>query len=198
MIEAIIFDMGGVIMRTQDHAPRRALAERLGLGYEELALGIFDGPQSLRAQLGEITAEDFWKAAGAMYGMEPQALMAEFFKGDIIDHELVAAIRSYRARYKTGLLSNSFSDLRYWMTEDWKIADAFHQIVVSAEVKMRKPDPAIYAYALAQLGVHPQTAVFVDDLAVNIEAAQKVGLHAIQFSTREQTLAELQTLLGAA
>lgn len=197
-IEAIIFDMGGVIMRTQDLAPRTALAERLGVTYKDLALRVFDGPESRSAQIGEITAEDFWKAAGALYGMESPAFMAEFFKGDIIDHELVAAIRGYRSRYKTGLLSNAFSDMRYWITEDWKIGDAFHNMVISAEVKMMKPDPAIYTYALEQLGVQPAAAVFVDDLPVNIEAAQNVGMQGILFSSREQALADLQALLGPA
>lgn len=196
-IEAIIFDMGGVIMRTEDLAPRAALAQRLGLSYRDLAVRVFDGPESRSAQMGEITAEEFWVAAGALYGMTSKDFMAEFFKGDIIDHELVAAIRALRSHYKTGLLSNAFSDMRYWVTEGWKIADAFHDMVISAEVRLMKPDPAIYAMTLQHLGVKPAAAVFVDDQPVNIEAAVQAGMRGIVFKSRQQALGELHTLLDA-
>jgi epoxide hydrolase-like predicted phosphatase len=196
-IEAVIFDMGGVIMRTEDLAPRTALAERLGTTYQDLALRVFDGPESRRAQIGEIRAAEFWRQSSALYGMTAEPFMAEFFKGDIIDHELVNAIRGLQARYKTALLSNAFDDLRYWVAEDWKIADAFHTLVISAEVKMMKPDPAIYAHALKEIGTRPEAAVFIDDLPVNIAAAQQAGMHGIVFKTRQQALAELSALLAA-
>lgn len=197
-IEAVIFDLGGVIMRTEDPGPRAALAERLGMTYRDLAIQVFDGPESRRAQVGEISAEEFWMATSAKYGVPYDFFFADFFKGDQLDQVLIAAIRGLRARYKTGLLSNAFSDLRTWIEKEWKFADAFHDMVVSAEVKMMKPDPAIYAYSLKKLGVDANAAVFVDDLAVNVEAARQAGMQAIQFQNREQALAELHAILDAA
>jgi FMN phosphatase YigB (HAD superfamily) len=68
-------------------------------------------------------------------------------------------------------------------------------MVISAAVHMIKPDPAIYHYTLRQLQVAPQEAVFVDDSRPNVEAAAALGIHAIQFTTREAVLQELETLL---
>ncbi|MEX2161750.1 MAG: HAD family phosphatase [Anaerolineales bacterium] len=193
-IQAILFDMGGVIMRTDDQTPRAKLAARLGLSYADLATQVFSSDHSNRAQLGQISAGEFWAATSARYGMTPQAFIADFFRGDLIDRELVTAIRKLKARYKTGLLSNAFDDLRSWV-EEWKFTDAFTTLVISAEVKMMKPDPAIYAHALRQLDVAPAAAVFIDDVPANIEAARQAGMHGILFASRQQALAELQVLL---
>jgi epoxide hydrolase-like predicted phosphatase len=197
-IEAVIWDLGGVIMRTDNREPRAALAARFGLSDTDLARRVLDGPDSTRAQLGEISAQQFWDSAGAVYGMAGHDFMNSFFGGDILDHELVAAIRAFRPHYKTGLLSNAFSDLRYWLKDEWKFADAFDAMVISAEVKLMKPDPAIYALALNQLGVQPQAAVFIDDMQANVTAAQQAGLHGILFKSRQQALGDLQAFLDGA
>lgn len=195
-INAVLWDMGGVIMRTENHAPRLALAKRIGVDHREMARLIFDSEESRRAQLGEIPARSFWDATGDKYGLSPMDFMADFFKGDIIDYDLVQEIRKLRSRYKTGLLSNAFSDMRFWMKE-WKIEDAFDQILISAEVKLMKPDPAIYSLAINQLGVKAQETIFIDDAAANIEGAKQAGMQGIQFISRDQTLADLQAILDS-
>lgn len=181
-------------MRTEDHAPRLAMAQRIGVDLREMVSLVSDSEESQRAQIGEIPAREFWDSAAARYGLGYEEFMTDFFKGDIIDHDLVDRIRKLRPRYKTGLLSNAFSDMRYWLGE-WKIEDAFDTILISAEVNLMKPDPAIYALAANQLGILPQEAVFIDDLATNIEAATQVGMHGIQFSSRQLALGELEALL---
>jgi len=193
-IKAVIWDMGAVIMRTENHVPRLALAERIGVDYREMARLIFDSEKSLRAQLGEIPVRTFWDAAGARYGLSYKEFITEFFKGDIIDQELIQSIRKLRRRYKTGLLSNAFSDLRYWVNE-WKINDAFDHMLISAEVNLMKPDLSIYSLAIKHLGVEAQEAVFIDDVPANIKGAKQVGMKGILFTSREQTLTELQAIL---
>jgi epoxide hydrolase-like predicted phosphatase len=195
-IKAVIWDMGGVIMRTENQAHRIVLAQRIGVDPREMARLIFDSEESRRAQLGEIPARVFWDAAGTRYGLSYEEFMTDFFKGDIIDQELVQGIRKLRPRYKTGLLSNAFSDMRHWVTE-WKIDDAFDQILISAEVNLMKPDLAIYSLATRQLGVEPQETIFIDDVAANIEGAKQVGMQGIQFTSREQALSDLQAILGS-
>ena len=182
-------------MRTENHAPRIALAERIGADYREMSRFIFNSEESRRAQLGEVPARTFWDAASSRHGLSYEEFMTEFFKGDIIDQELVSSIRNLRQQYKTGLLSNAFSDMRDWVGE-WKIGDAFDHMLISAEVNLMKPDPAIYSLATTHLGVEPQAAIFIDDVAVNVEAAKQAGMLGIQFISREQTLNELQKLLN--
>ena len=58
----------------------------------------------------------------------------------------------------------------------------FRDIVVSGEVKLLKPDPAIYFLALDRFRLNPREALFVDDRAINVEAAEAVGMHAHLFT----------------
>jgi epoxide hydrolase-like predicted phosphatase len=194
-IKAIIFDLGGVILRTEDQAPRSALGARYGLSYYDLSMQVFDGPESRSAQVGGITSREFWDAASAKYDMEHPDFMDEFFRGDQLDWELISVIRDLHGKYKTALLSNAFDDLRGLIENDWKFHDAFDVIVVSAEVKMMKPDPRIYTHTIGLLEVEPSEAVFVDDVPANIEAAQKTGIHGVRFRSRQQALADLQAFL---
>lgn len=71
--------------------------------------------------------------------------------------------------------------------------DRFRDIVVSGEVKLLKPDPAIYYLALDRFGLRPDEALFIDDRAINVEAAQAIGMHAHLFTDA----ADLQSRLGA-
>jgi putative hydrolase of the HAD superfamily len=82
------------------------------------------------------------------------------------------------------------------VAETWKFADAFDEMVISAEVGLVKPDPRIYQLAVDRLGVAPADAVFIDDFSRNVEGAQAVGLHAIHFRNPQQARRELEDLLN--
>ena len=56
--------------------------------------------------------------------------------------------------------------------------DLFEQVWYSNEVKMRKPDPKIFEYALAQANLRPEETMFLDDLQQNVDAALSVGIQA--------------------
>ncbi len=184
-------------MRTVDPSPRRRLAERLGLPLETLVRAIFDSESARQASLGQIRAEQHWQQVMQDLGLSPQQaepIATEFFQGDAMDEDLVGFIRSLRPVYRTALISNAWSDLRDFLIRQ-RIADAFDEIVVSAEVGLMKPDPRIYDLALQRLGVAPQEAVFLDDFGENVEAARAIGMHAIQFVEPQVALQELKQLL---
>jgi epoxide hydrolase-like predicted phosphatase len=197
-IQAVIWDLGGVLVRTEDYAPRQALARRFGMTLAEIEEFVFSGESGERAQRGEISVEQHWENRRKALGLDPtemQAFRAEFWGGDRLDTDLVAYIRRLRLDYKTGLLSNAFSDLRRVVTETWKFADAFDEIVISAEIGLVKPDPRIYRLAVERLGVAPAAAVFIDDFLHNVEGARTEGLKAIHFQNPDQARYELENLL---
>ena len=70
--------------------------------------------------------------------------------------------------------------------------DRFRDIVVSGEVKLLKPDPAIYFLALDRFRLRPDEALFVDDRAINVEGAKAVGMKAHLFTTAEDLRARLE------
>lgn len=198
-IQAIIWDLGGVLVRTEDYGSRLALATRLGqdrLALEDL---VFGGDSGHAAQSGRVALAEHWLNVMRQVGLTQDDLLAfqaEFFGGDVVDYALIDYIRSLRGRYKIGLLSNAFSDLRQLIAERWKFPDVFDDLVISAEVGMMKPDPRIYALAVARLGSTPEGTVFIDDFTRNTTAAQDAGLHAIHFRSPTQARQELEALLN--
>ena len=73
-IRAVIFDLGGVLVRTEDRAPRTQLADRLGLSYEELSALIFDSQSAHQATKGEITTEEHWDEVRKTLGLSKEHL----------------------------------------------------------------------------------------------------------------------------
>jgi epoxide hydrolase-like predicted phosphatase len=199
-IRAVIFDLGGVINRTEDRNPRTRLAERAGMSYDDLMKLVFDTESAIQATLGKVTTREHWEIVRKILDVSAEELSpveSHFWGGDKVDFDLVKYIRSLRPKYKTGLLSNAWDDLRYYLEKEWKIADAFDEIVISAEVGVAKPDPRIYQIALERLGVAPQEAIFVDDYPANIEGASRLGIHAIRFQNLSQAVNEIEALLNS-
>ncbi len=75
-IKAIIFDLGGVLLRTEDFTPRELLAERLGMDRHELEELIFGGDSGKKAQRGEISVEQHWENVRYQLGFSPDELIA--------------------------------------------------------------------------------------------------------------------------
>ena len=69
-------------------------------------------------------------------------------------------------------------------------------IIISAEEKMAKPDPEIYELALERLNAAPEACLFVDDQVVNVEAAQALGMQAVQFTDNDRTIRAIRELLA--
>lgn len=197
-IRAVIFDLGGVLVRTEDRAPREQLAKSLGMTYEEISHVIFDSESALLATVGKITTQAHWENTRETLKLSPEEfsrVRVAFWSGDSLDENLVDYIRFLRPQYRTGLLSNAWDNLREIIESRWKISDAFDEIIISSEVGVAKPDPRIYHMTLNRLEVAPQEAVFVDDFFENVEAAWSAGLNGIHFVKPEQAVSELSKLL---
>ena len=196
-IKAVFFDLGGVIVRTEFQAPRQQLAEKLGMEYEDLNRIVFDSDSGIRASVGEISSAEHWASVLQRLkrpASEISLIRDEFFAGDIVDRTLLEYIRSLHDKYKTGLISNAWSDLRDFITRE-KFGDAFDDMIISAEVGAMKPEPKIFQIALERFGVKPKEAVFVDDFYINIEGCEKVGMKGIHFRDAESTLVQLKKIL---
>lgn len=197
-IQAIIWDIGGVLERTEDFTPRRILAQRLGWELEPLMDLIFGSRDGYRVQLGQISyqqhLQNLQQALGQTEG-ELQITLREFFAGDRLDTHLVEEIRRLRASYTTAVLSNYSPILREKINHTWQISDAFDHLVISAEVGVKKPDPEIYRLVMEQTGCQFQEAVFIDDAPENIAAARALGIHTVHFQHPSQAINEINTLL---
>lgn len=184
MIQAVIFDVGGVLLRTEDRTPRQEWEARLGLAPGGAEALVFNSDMGQKAQRGNITESELWRWIGAHLNLAPTELAdfrSGFWAGDEIDEELVAFIRQLKNRYQTAIVSNYADNLRPELTYKFGIADAFDEIIISCEEGVTKPDPEIFLRALDRLGRAPAEAVFIDDFLHNVQAAQAVGMAAIHF-----------------
>jgi len=205
-IEAVVFDLGGVVFPSpldvfrvyeREHGlPNRFISEvvladpehgawgrleRGDLGLEEFC-DAFDA--ECAAHGGTVDSRDLMRAVGG--GLEPRAAM-------------VTAIGAIRDRgLKTAALTNNWADEpgrgdRVSPTADW-----FDVVVESAVEGLRKPDPRIYLLVCERLDVQPPAAVFLDDLGANLKPARELGMTTIKVDEPEAALAELESVLGFA
>ncbi len=197
MIKAIIFDIGGVIVRTADHSSRRQWEKKLGLAAWESETIVFNSEMGTKAQCGAITDDALWVWVGQRLNLndsELAAFRAGFWAGDVLDSGLVDFIRTLRPKYETAVISNATDNLHNALTNQFHIADAFDLIVGSAAEKVMKPDPRIYQRTLARLNRQPAETVFIDDFAHNIQAAQELGMATIHFKPGTNVPDELEKL----
>jgi epoxide hydrolase-like predicted phosphatase len=146
-----------------------------------------------RLETGALTAPEFELAFGALLGVEHPQLLQRMFGGMEPDTAMIDGVRALRRPgLRIGLLSNSIGsaydrELLEELFDDW---------VISSEVGLRKPDPAIYELAAERLGLEPADCVIVDDLGGNLKPARALGMATVLHrGDVAATLAEVDALL---
>ncbi len=89
------------------------------------------------------------------------------------------------AGFKTAVLSNMHPDMAVHVRRSFDWLRRLDSVTLSCEVRLIKPDPAIYQRCLGDLGVPPAAACFIDDREANVAAAREAGLTAFRFETAE-------------
>jgi epoxide hydrolase-like predicted phosphatase len=127
--------------------------------------------------------------------VQPAGLIARLFGGMAADEEMLDGVRAFRrAGARTALLSNSWGDALAY--DRALLEELFDAWVISSEVGLRKPDPAVYELAAERLGLAPAACVFVDDLPGNLKPARALGMATVLHrGDAPGTLAEVRALL---
>lgn len=194
-IKAIIFDVGGVLVRTFDHSGRRKWEERLNMPTGSLEGFVLGGEVGTKAQRGEITTDEMWDwvKESLNLGDEFETFLDDFWGGDALDGELVSLIKRLNGYYQVAIISNA-SDALLDSLENYGIASEFDLIVCSASEGILKPTPAIFELTLARLGRTPEETVFIDDAPANIAGASSLGMKTILFTPDRDIAKELGAL----
>jgi putative hydrolase of the HAD superfamily len=148
---------------------------------------------------GLLTAEEYWRDFARDAGVEIDASVIETLRTwdtgmwSKINVEMTAWLEKvHSAGLTTALLSNMQFDMAAHARKNFAWFAHFDHQILSCEVRLIKPDAAIFRHTVERLGVRPQEALFVDDREANVEAAREVGLNAIQFQSVEQLRADLE------
>ena len=210
MVEAVLFDFGGVFTRSPFEAVRAA-AEELGIE-GDLALSLCFGPYDEdtdhawhRLERGELSlletrTELVTLAAAAGHDLDPFTLLASMGGTEDEQREpMIDRARAVKARgVATAVVTNNIKEYGEGWRKIVPVDELFDVIVDSSAVGVRKPDHRIFAIALEQLGgVSPEAAVLVDDAAGNIAAARDFGMQGVLVGPdRLAAMDELDRLLG--
>jgi putative hydrolase of the HAD superfamily len=149
---------------------------------------------------GECSEEEFERLlAGQLRRMDggqvaAAGLLTRMFAASILDIAMVELVRQLRAAgLRTALLSNSWGSSSYHRP---LFAELFDEVVISAEVGMRKPEERIFQLATGRLGLSPAECVFIDDIEANVLAAEGAGLIGLWHTETATTAARLTELVG--
>ena len=198
-IQAVVFDIGGVLEITPDLGVAGTWESRLGLAPGELNKRMEDA--WVGGSIGTISEADVHQAVREHLGLDQRQLtefMADIWREYLgtANTELIEYARGLRPRYRTGILSNSFVGAREREQAAYGFEDLVDEIIYSHECGMSKPDPAIYALACARLAVEPARMVFVDDFEPCVEGARRAGIHAVLYSGNAQVIKDIEDLLS--
>ena len=193
-IDAVVFDFGGVYTPSPFDA-LRTLGDSLGIEPER-AMGYVFGPyerdtdhpwhQAERGELELSAARDQIQLLARADGLEIDLYdLFASMGGSTVRTEMVDRTRRLKADgYATGLVTNNLVELRDFWRPMLPLDELFDVVIDSSEVGMRKPDPRIFERVLADLGgIEPTRAVFLDDYAGNVSAAEALGWHGVLVET---------------
>ncbi len=191
----LIFDLGNVILPFDPLKPCAILGERIGKSAVEVAHLIYENNLERRFEQGLIDGDQFTEAVSQALGIklttrEFHDLWADMFTEN---RDVSDLIRRLKPHHPLIILSNT--NIWHWefARQKFPILAEFEKCVLSYEVGQLKPHPAIYRAAWEKAG-QVERVIFIDDIAVNVDAARMMGIRGIQFNSAEQLQRELLTL----
>lgn len=185
-ITTIIFDLGGVLIRsTQEEAIRRFA--RLGIGPDKMPLDKY-AQSGLIGNLenGLISADDFRQGVSELAGHtithDECRWAITGYVGGVPRRGLQTILHLRSQGYRCLLLSNTNPYMMSWALsseydgEGHPLSYYLDECYCSYQIGKMKPDPAIFKYVLDKEQLSPSDAIFVDDSSSNILAARQLGL----------------------
>jgi putative hydrolase of the HAD superfamily len=206
MLEAVIWDFGGVLTSSPFEAFARFETER-GLPADIIrrtnAANHLENAWA-KFERSEVDIETFDR----LFAAESLALGAEVRGKDVLPllagdlrPEMVEALRRIKSQFKTGCITNnlpanaigSASGRTLYIAE---VMVLFDHVIESAKIGLRKPDPKIYHMMVEALAVDPRRCIYLDDLGVNLKPARDMGMTTIKMRDARQALTELEAATG--
>jgi putative hydrolase of the HAD superfamily len=206
MIEAVIWDFGGVLTSSPFEAFARFEVER-GLPTDIIrrtnAANHWENAWA-KFERAEVDLEAF----DNLFAAESLALGAEVRGKDVLPllsgdlrPEMVEALKRVKAKFKTGCITNnlpanaigSLGGRSLYVAE---VMALFDHVIESAKIGLRKPDPRIYQMMVEALAIDPRNCVYLDDLGVNLKPARDMGMTTIKVVGATQAINELEAATG--
>ena len=198
-ISAVIFDYGKVLAHSATPEGFGRMASILNVSFEEF-YPLWESTRD-NYDRGDLTPEEYWLTLAAQTQRSLDRGQIEVLRKieveiwSHVDQSMLDWVRQLRsAGVKTALLSNMPRDLVAHLRTNSEWMENFAFKTFSSEVKLIKPEPAIYEYTLRALKVSASEALFIDDREKNVKAARALGIHGIQFQSVTQLKRDLEAI----
>lgn len=193
LTQTIIFDLGKVICPFDVLIPCRQLAPMCGMEPMQIKQTVFFGESETLFETGRIDEHEFTRQVNQALGLslstrELHDIWAPMFE---LDRAMIALLEELKPTTQLILLSNTSPWHFQWIEDQFDVGRHFDHLVLSYEVGYMKPAEPIYRAAL-DASRFPDTAIFIDDLQVNVDASIACGLPAVLFESEPKLRAQLQ------
>ena len=212
MIRNLVFDLGGVIVPLNRIACIRAFNEVVG--YKDFGdvlrsyrqVGYFE-----KFETGRITAPQFRdiirsRAVTTTPDGQPRVVTDKQIDYSLncflcpIPQERIDTLLLLRQDYRMLLLSNTNPIgmnycRRLFRERGYDVKEIFERLYLSYQMKVAKPDPAIFRRMIADSGIVPEETLYIDDSPANVEAGRAQGLHSVLFSPKEDLYGKISKYL---
>lgn len=208
-IRAIVSDFGGVLT-TPLLSSFVAVQDEIGIPAEDLGKAMRAATEKRgenplfeleRGELAEAAFLDLLAdALEPLLGHRPHLhrFREVYFEALHPNEEMIELMHDLKASgLKMSMLTNNVREWEPLWRSMLPVDEIFEEIVDSAFVGCRKPEPRIYELTLERIGMPAESCLFVDDLRPNCEGAEALGMRVVHFRDNEQAIGEIRAALGA-
>ncbi|TFG08564.1 MAG: HAD family phosphatase [Promethearchaeota archaeon] len=197
-VEALIFDLGGVFVELDFSNFYNKIITLSPLNKPQTPMMMEFFRQSDIYHQGKMSEDEFYELGCEVLKicMLDKSEFFDAFNSIIsgINKEMIEILkRIYHVNnYKLIALSNvNSSHWNYIKKQNWEFLEYFDELILSHEVQLTKPDPAIFKYAIEKAECRPDQILFIDDGLNNVRMAKRLGIIGINFTTVEDLIKEL-------
>ena len=203
MVEAVLFDFGGVILSS----PFEAFAEyeaEIGLPPDTIRKINSTNPDTnawAKFERREVDPQEFarlFEEEALLLGHELDAQRILEGLHGTVRPAMVEALSDCASKFKTAMLTNNITPMREQDLDEEvkKVVEIFDILVESSIEGCRKPEERFYEIACERLAVNPESCVFLDDLGINLKPARAMGMKTIKVVEPEKAIEELYEIIG--
>lgn len=171
-MQAIIFDMYGVIMK----APEGDLIPFIRSKFPDMTNEHINNLWK-KAASGLITSHEFFQSIG--YRDNISDVEKEYLDTIEIDKDFLAVARYLKSKHKLILLSNDISEWSKYLRRKYNLNELFDKVIISGDYRILKPDNRLFNVILDYLNIPASECIYIDDRIKNIKFASQLGIEAI-------------------
>ncbi|MEZ4594406.1 MAG: HAD family phosphatase [Chloroflexota bacterium] len=196
-MKAIIFDLGGVLVNYDGRSTFTDIAKLANVSLDDLFP--FYQKHDRAFGTGQLSGEDYYQKLIEAFGVSAnyETFVTALCRYQQRNEAALAFARELQTRpaVQVGIISNTNVVHAHWLHANLPEFQPFGSVILSNEVGLLKPDPAIFHLSLKQLGVAAHQALFVDDNEENVMGGTAVGLHTLQHTSWQQTRPAIENWL---